>query len=121
MIGVALLLGTVALTVAGQLLFKWRIDAAGEVPPTTGERLRYVAELAIDPWVIAAFAAALLASVTYGAALTRYELSFAYPFMSLSFVFVLAFGVLLFSESLTVAKVVGIVLICAGVYVGSQS
>ena len=119
MIAIALLLATVGLTVFGQLAFKWRIDEAGSFPAATGERARFLAELALDPWVIAVFASALIASVTYGVALSRLDLSFAYPFMSLSFVFVLIFSVLLFSESLTPGKVVGVALICVGVLVSS--
>jgi len=118
-IAVALLLATVALTVFGQLVFKWRIDATGSFPSDAGERLRFLTELALDPWVIAVFASALVASITYGIALTRLELSVAYPVMSLSFVFVLGFSVLLFSESLTAGKVIGVALICAGVLVSS--
>ncbi len=119
MIAAALLLVTVALTVFGQLAFKWRIDEAGSFPSDTGDRVRFLAELAGDPWVIAVFASALIASITYGIALSRLELSVAYPVMSLSFVFVLLFSVLLFSESLTVGKVVGVALICVGVIVSS--
>ena len=118
--GYLFLLGTVALTVFGQLAFKWRIDEAGDVPSGTSDKLRFIAELAIDPWVIAAMLAALLASVTWGAALTRFELSFAYPWMSLSFVSVLVFGALLFNEVVTPGKVIGVVLICVGVFVGSR-
>ena len=120
MIGAVMLLATVALTVFGQLVFKWRIDEAGDVPNGTSEKLRFILELAIDPWVIAAMASALLASVTWGAALTRFELSFAYPWMSLSFVSVLVLGALLFSEAVAVGKVIGVLLICAGVFVGSR-
>jgi multidrug transporter EmrE-like cation transporter len=119
MIAVALLLATVVLTVFGQLVFKWRIDEAGTFPSDTGERVRFLAELALDPWVIGVFVSALIASVTYGVALRRLELSVAYPVMSLSFVFVLVFSVLLFSESLTAGKVIGVALICAGVIVSS--
>jgi len=118
-IAVLLLLATVILTVFGQLAFKWRIDEAGSFPSVTGERLRFLVELALDPWVIAVFATALIASLTYGVALSRLDLSVAYPFMSLSFVLVLVFSVLLFSESLTPGKVIGVVLICAGVIASS--
>lgn len=119
MIAVALLLLTVVLTVFGQLAFKWRIDEAGSFPLGSGERVRFLVDLALDPWVIAVFLSALVASITYGVALSRLELSFAYPFMSLSFVFVLVFSVLLFSESLTTGKAIGVGLICAGVIVSS--
>ena len=112
---------TVLLTVYGQLVFKWQIDLAGGLPTGSGEKLAYLVRLFLNPWVISVFASALLASVTWAAALTRFELSFAYPFMSLSFVLVLLLSVVLFSEALTLSKAVGVALIVAGLIVGSQT
>ena len=119
--GYLYVLATVLLTVYGQVVFKWRIDEAGSLPAGGGDRLRYAGDLALDPWVISVFVAALAASVTWGLALTEFELSFAYPFMSLSFVLVLLLGVAIFGEVLAVEKVVGVVLICAGLIIGSQA
>ena len=118
--GYVYVLATVLLTVYGQVVFKWQIDRAGDFPAGTGERARYLAELAVNPWIVSVFVSALAASVTWGAALSRFELSFAYPFMSLSFVLVLLLGVALFSETLTAGKVVAVALICAGLVVGSR-
>ncbi len=87
--GFANVAATVVLTVYGQLVFKWRVDVAGAFPSGSGERLDYVVRLFLDPWVISVFVTALLASLTWALALTRFELSFAYPFMALSFVLVL--------------------------------
>ena len=114
-------LSTVALTVYGQLAFKWRIDEAGDVPTGWSERLEFGVRFLLDPWVISVFAAALLASGTWAAALTRFELSFAYPFMALSFVLVLVFSAVLFSEGVTTPKVIGVALIVAGIAIGSQT
>ncbi len=112
---------TVILTVYGQLVFKWRVDDAGELPSGGGERVDYLVRLFLDPWVISVFLSALLASVTWALALTRFELSFAYPFMALSFVLVLAFGAAFLSESVTVAKVAGVALIVLGLIVASRT
>jgi uncharacterized membrane protein len=120
-LGYVYVLATVVLTVYGQLVFKWRIDEAGDFPGGTSERLSYVGDLAVDPWIISVVVAVAAGSLTWGAALTKFELSFAYPFMSLSFVLVLVLGVALFSEALSAQKVVGVVLICAGLIVGSQT
>jgi multidrug transporter EmrE-like cation transporter len=114
------IVATVVLTVYGQLGFKWRIDAAGPLPSGAAAKAEYAIRLLLDPWVISVFAAALLASLTWAAALTRFELSFAYPFMSLSFVLVLLMSGLLFSEAVTGAKLVGVALIVAGIVVGSR-
>jgi len=118
--GYVWVLATVALTVYGQLAFKWRIDESGDFPAQTGERLEYAGRFLIDPWVISVFAAALLASGTWAAALSRFELSFAYPFMALSFVLVLLLSVVLFSEAATAPKLIGVTLVVAGLVVGSQ-
>lgn len=121
LVGYANIAATVALTVYGQIVFKWRIDDAGDFPRAGGERLEYLGRLFLDPWVISVFVAALLASVTWALALTRFELSFAYPFMALSFVLVLLFGVTFLSESMNVAKLLAVALIVAGLVVGSRA
>jgi multidrug transporter EmrE-like cation transporter len=112
---------TVVLTVYGQLVFKWRVDDAGDFPSAGGDRLDYLLRLFLDPWVISVFVSALLASVTWALALTRFDLSFAYPFMALSFVLVLAFGGIFLSESVTLAKVAGVSLIVLGLIVASRA
>jgi multidrug transporter EmrE-like cation transporter len=119
--GYVYLIATVLLTVYGQLAFKWQIDNAGAFPGETSERLEYLTDLAVNPWMVSVFLSVLAAAATWGAALTRFELSFAYPFLSLSFVLVLLLSGPLFSESVTVAKLVGVALIVAGLVIGSQS
>ena len=55
------------------------------------------------------------------AALTEFELSFAYPFMSLAFVLVLGLSAVIFHEGLSVPKVVGMALIVTGLVVASRA
>ncbi len=118
--GYVAIFATVALTVYGQLVFKWQVDEAGSFPSETGKRIEYVVKLFLDPWVISTLVAALAAAIAWALALTRFELSHAYPFMSLSFVLVLLFGALFLSETLTAAKSIGVVLIVAGLVIGSR-
>jgi len=115
------LTATILLTVYGQLAFKWQIDSAGAFPRETRERLEYLVDLAVNPWMLSVFLSVFAAALTWGAALTRFELSFAYPFLSLSFVLVLLLSGPLFNESVTVAKLVGVILIVAGLVIGSQN
>jgi multidrug transporter EmrE-like cation transporter len=53
-------------------------------------------------------------------ALTKLDLSHAYPFMSLSFALVALASAWVFPEPLTGPKIAGVVLICLGVAIGSQ-
>ena len=111
---------TIVLTVYGQLIIKWQVAAAGAFPAEPGDKLLFLARLLVNPWIVSALAAALAAAVAWMAAMTRLELSHAYPFMSLAFVLVLLGSAWFFHEPLTLPKVAGLVLVCAGIVIGSQ-
>lgn len=110
---------TIVLTVAGQFLLKWRMDQAGPMPAGAGPAVRFLVGLLLDPFVIASFFSAFLAALAWMATLTRFELSTAYPFTSLSFVVVLVVGVMFLGETWSLAKVGGVALIVLGTVVVS--
>ena len=112
---------TILLTVYGQIVIKWQVDNAGEFPAATTDKLLFILRLLLNPWVISSFAAAFIASLTWMAALTKFSLSFAYPFMSLAFVLVMILSAIFFYEPITIAKAVGMGLIVAGIIIGSQT
>jgi multidrug transporter EmrE-like cation transporter len=112
---------TIALTVYGQLVIKWQVLDAGDFPATWGERISFLGRLLINPWVISCFVAAGVAALFYISALTRFDLSVVYPFMALSFVFVLVLSSVFFGEAITPLKTIGIGLIVAGLAIGAQS
>jgi drug/metabolite transporter (DMT)-like permease len=112
---------TVVLTTYGQLIIKWQIGKAGELPDGLAPKIEFLLRMFLNPWVISAFVLAFIASLTWMAALSRLDLSRAYPFMATSFVIVILSSAIAFHEALTVPKVVGILLIFAGLAVGSQT
>jgi len=61
-----------------------------------------------------------VAGILWLAALTKLDLSYAYPFMSLAFVLVLILSAILFHEAVTVPKVLGVGLVVAGIIVASR-
>ncbi|MEM4871234.1 MAG: EamA family transporter, partial [Thermofilaceae archaeon] len=65
--------------------------------------------------VIAGFALYALSTLAWLAALSRGELSELYPVISLNYALALIVGWLLFGESVTLAKVLGVALILLGV------
>jgi uncharacterized membrane protein len=117
MSGVGYVLGTIAFTVASQVLLKWRMRLAGELPPGLAGKLLFLLRQMSDLWVLLGLLSALIAALCWMAALTKFELSRVYPFTSLSFVLVLILGAVLFGESIAISKVVGIALVLAGVVV----
>ena len=111
---------TIILTVYGQIAIKWNVAAAGAFPTSNADRIVFLARLLLNPWILSALGAALLAAVSWMAAMTKLELSHAYPFMSLSFVLVAASSALFFHEPITPLKIAGLALIVLGIVVGSQ-
>lgn len=53
--------------------------------------------------------------------MTKFEISYAYPFMSSAFVLVFILSVFLFQETITWQKIIGLLLIVAGIIVTSRS
>ena len=106
---------TIVFTVAGQLLLKWRMDRVGSLPDGAWNGLRFLLALLVDPLVVASFVAAFVAALAWMAAMTRFELTTAYPFLALNFVVVLLVGAWLLGEPPTWPKVAGVALIVAGV------
>jgi multidrug transporter EmrE-like cation transporter len=114
-----LLFAVLALTVYGQLVIKSRaIVHALEIAGTAG-RLRYLAAMFSDFWVLSALAAAVLAGACWMLAVARLEVGYAYPFMALSFVLVPIGSTVLFGEPISGVRLAGIALIIAGVTVSA--
>jgi multidrug transporter EmrE-like cation transporter len=111
---------TVVLTVYGQIAIKWQVLKAGALPEALSDKISFLFQLLLNPWVISAFAAALLASVFWMAAMTKLQLSHAYPFMSLAFVLIMVASGVFFNEPITPLKIAGISLVILGLVVGSQ-
>lgn len=111
---------TIILTVYGQLMLKWRIAKFGPLPTELLEKLKFLLSLLLDPVIFSGFIAAFLASLAWMAAMTKFELSHAYPFMSLNFVVVLLLSGWLLNEPITVQKTVGVSLIVLGTVVAAR-
>lgn len=111
---------TIVLTAYGQLILKWRLNLKGAMPDALQDKMMYMFYALLDPYVISSFAAAFLASITWMAALTKFQLSFAYPFMSLSFIIVFLLSIFLFGETFNFYKLTGCLLIVTGIIVLSK-
>lgn len=112
---------TVFFTVYGQVILKWRINKVGSLPEESFEKIIFVTKLLIDPWILSGFFSAFIASFFWMATMTKFELSFAYPFMSGAFVLVFVLSVFLFQESVTWQKLLGLFLIVLGIIITSRS
>lgn len=112
------ILGTLAFTVYGQIILKWRLSALRiELPEAAADKVWYLVKLLFDPFVFSGFASAFIASLFWMAAMTKFEITQAYPFMSLAPALVFVVGILFLSETFTIGKVLGLALIVIGTIV----
>lgn len=111
---------TIVLTVYGQVVLKWAIRGQGAMPPGGQERIFFVLKLLLNPWIVSGFTAAFLAALCWMVALSKFDLSYAYPFMSLAFVLTALVSAYFFQEPFPAAKIAGLLLIVAGIVVSSR-
>lgn len=114
--------GTIFFTVYGQLILKWRMSTIGiSLPNDFLDKIFLLFKLVFDPFIFSGFASAFIASFFWMAAMTKFELSYAYPFMSGAFVFVFILSVLFFNEIVTWQKILGLTFIVIGIFITSRS
>jgi len=119
-VGYLYIILTIAFTVYGQLILKQQVNTLSAVPSGIMLVPFYVKFIISRPLVLSGFISAVLASIAWIAAISKFELSYAYPFMSLNFVIVVMLSLMFFGENLNSYKIVGLILICIGVFVVSK-
>ncbi len=118
---VFLLLVCVALNTIAQLLLKAGVKTVGAIDFSMGHIGRAAASLAFE-WHIFTGLVCYVASVgVWLLVLSRTEVSVAYPMSSLAFIATAIPAWYLFGEELSATRIVGIVVIIAGVYLVARS
>jgi drug/metabolite transporter (DMT)-like permease len=107
---------TIALTVYSQLVLRWQMSMVASPTGDTAARALYYVGVLLRPWVLSAMAATFIAGLSWMAALGRFPLSYAFPFMALNFVLVMVGSAVFFSEPITPTRLVGNGFIILGVF-----
>lgn len=114
--------GTVLFTVYGQLIMKWRIGSYGSLPDHFSDKFFFLLRLFSDGYILSGFMAAFVASLFWMAAMTKADLSFAYPIITAGLTLLTTImAITLLGETLSLPKVLGIVLIICGIVVMQYS
>lgn len=111
----------IVFTVASQLIMRWRVGSIGTLSPAANERIAFVASMLMTPWVWVAILCTFLAGVAWMLALTRFELTYAFPFTGVSFVLILFAGAFMFGEHVSLARIAGTLLVVLGLIVVVRS
>ncbi|MEK8019391.1 MAG: EamA family transporter [Candidatus Parabeggiatoa sp.] len=119
-IGYIAVLITLVLTMYSQLVIKWQVNNAGELPLDGFGKVKFLLILLLNPWVISAIIATFCSGLSWMLAMSKFELSYAYPFLSLIYAFMMVASVVFLNESLTMNKMIGVFFIMIGIIVLSK-
>jgi undecaprenyl phosphate-alpha-L-ara4N flippase subunit ArnF len=117
--GYLYILLTIIFTVYGQLILKWRLIKLNwnlETSSAIGSIVSYT-KLLLDPFIISGFVSAFIASLFWILAMTKFEITYAYPFMSIAPALVFLLGVFVLGETFTLGKLIGLFVIIAGIII----
>jgi drug/metabolite transporter (DMT)-like permease len=122
---VSLAIGYILISVVagavGQILLKKGMTLMGAITLSSSHILGVLWRMATNPYVIIGLIIYVCGTVFWLAALSRVDLSYAYPFASLSYVVMLTASWLLFHENITPVRLGGTLIVALGVFVISRS
>ncbi|MDL0082047.1 EamA family transporter [Helicobacter sp. XJK30-2] len=107
---IPLILFSVLLNATAQLLLKRGMSELGELSLS----LSFILKGVLNPFILGGLAIYAISIVSWLIVLARVNVSIAYPFLSLGFIFSAVVAYFAFGEPLTLQKILGIALICAG-------
>lgn len=115
------ILFTVMTNAAAQLMLKHGMTQLGAISFAGANPVLKILEIVFSPWVFAGLLTFVISMASHLFVLSKVELSFAYPFLSLAYVAVAVFAYFLFQEDLNAYRIGGIALICLGTVLIAQS
>ena len=112
------ILASVLLVNLGNLLVKYGLNKS---PFQFSEALSSLSLIYTSPFVLFGLLAIGTSSLFWLAALSRADLSYAYPMISMGYVITALLAWFFFDENLTLLRMAGIFVICSGVFLMSRS
>ena len=110
-----MILSCVVIGTAGQLLLKFGMDQIGHFAFAWGNAFPIGIKIALNPFVVAGIGCYVLSLVVWLMILSRAEVSYAYPMLSLGYIITAIAASYLFGEDLSLPRILGIVLVIMGV------
>jgi drug/metabolite transporter (DMT)-like permease len=112
----SLIVASVAMTAVAQVLLKIGMSQTSVGGASQSRAWGRLARLLVSsPWVVSGLCLYVLGAVVWLLVLAEVELSFAYPFVGMGFVMTLLLSWWLLKDTMSVQRVVGTLLISAGV------
>lgn len=115
---------TIITSVCSQIIIKWRVVnfvvKLLPLPTAFDEKILFLFKVIFDPFIFLSLVLTFISGLCWMATMTKFDISYAYPFTMLGFVAVLLLSALLLGEVFNVYKIIGCGLIILGVLVVSK-
>lgn len=115
------ILFTVLTNAAAQLMLKQGMMTLSPSVMAQDNVIWKLIQIVFHPWVFFGLATFVISMASHMFVLSKVDLSFAYPFLSLAYVAVAVMAWMLFKEDLGAYKVAGIAFICVGTILIAQN
>ena len=115
------ILFTVMTNAAAQLMLKYGMIQIGEITFAGVNPVLRILQIVFSPWIFFGLSVFVISMASHLFVLSKVDLSFAYPFLSLAYVAVAVLAWYLFGEDLNALRIAGIGFICVGTVLIAQS
>jgi len=118
---IPMILFTVLTNALAQILLKKGMMVTGHFSFNAQEIATVLPRLLLNPFLVLGMIVFIISMASHLLVLSRVDLSFAYPFLSLAYVVVTAYAYFAFNEDVNAFRVAGIAFICIGTILISRS
>lgn len=108
-------------TTSSQLSLKYGISSMGEIPNNVKDGAFFLIKAFSKPFVLLSFVLTIVSALSWLSALSKAELSFAYPFSIISYVLILIISSLILKEHVSIMRWLGVIIIGIGIFIVSRS
>jgi multidrug transporter EmrE-like cation transporter len=120
LVNIAIILGSIMMSSTAHVLLKKGAMSTAEMTVSGQSLLMNVWVVATNPWVLAGMFLHVSALAVWMWALSRVDISFAYPFLAVGYVFVSLMAWQWLGENITLTRLSGMAIIIFGIIVLSR-
>ena len=117
----SLILATVLLNATSQILMKTGMTQVGKFEFSGASFRQMAVGAATNLFIICGLVTMVISMVTHLMSLSRFDVSFAFPFLSIAYVLVLLYGYFAMGENVTALRVAGVSLVVVGTVLIARS
>jgi multidrug transporter EmrE-like cation transporter len=119
-VNILIILGSIMMSSTAHVLLKKGAISIAALGASNQSLLTNILVTATNPWVLAGMSLHVSALAVWMWALSRVDISFAYPFLAVGYVFVSLMAWQWLGENLTVTRISGMAIIIIGIVVLSR-